>query len=114
MSDTPGELWECENCGQRAINGNAKGWTARGEERWHACERLLLGEPPKRAFRVTVADADGRALMACVRAMRRWGGDEDGIHHEAQEAYVMACKALGLPAPWGDDAPPETSPSADT
>jgi hypothetical protein len=92
------DLWECENCGQRAINGNGHGWTARGDERLHNCastpERLL----PRPAFSIDLTPVE-QALVGMVRGMRRWAADEDGVHDEAWDAYVAAHKALKLPEP---------------
>ena len=34
------ELWECDNCGARAINGKGREWTERNDERFHACADL--------------------------------------------------------------------------
>lgn len=92
------ELWECENCGGRAINGNGAGWTARGEERWHDCPKSPERLRPRPAFRVDLGTVE-QALVGLIRGMRVWGTDGDGIHDEAWGAYVAAHKALGLPEP---------------
>lgn len=91
------ELWECENCGERAINGNGRARTARDDERFHACERLTVSVA-KRAARVTMHNTEA-ALAALLVGVRRWAADEDGVPYEMWPAYVAACDALGLPRP---------------
>lgn len=95
------DLWECENCGRRAIGGRGEGWVADPEqpnERWHRCagmaERLL----PRPTVQVEL-DETGCALFDCVIGMDKWASDNDGVHHEAWDAYVAARKLLGLPPP---------------
>lgn len=107
------ELWECENCGQRAINGNGHGWTARGDERWHRCEGTAERLLPRPAFRIDLTPVE-QALVGMIRGMRRWAADEDGVHDEAWDAYVAAHKALKLPEPREsifDDARAEEQPA---
>lgn len=98
MSDV--ELWECDNCGERAINGNGPGWTARGDERFHACERLPARLSPKPASRLaitTTMTVPAASLVALLHGVNRWAADEDGVPAEMWDAYVAAHKALGLP-----------------
>lgn len=96
MNET-NELWECEECGARAINGKGDRWTA-GDGVWlHDCARTKPGLLA-RAFRVDLGTVE-QALVDLIRGMRRWGADTDGIHPDAWDAYVAAHKALGLPEP---------------
>lgn len=95
------ELWECENCGARAINGNGHGWTARGDERWHHCTRTPERLLPRPAFRLDLTPVE-QALVGVVRGVRMWAADKDGVHECAWDAYVAAHRALKLPEPKED------------
>lgn len=92
-------LWECENCGARAINGKGREWsTLPGDRRMHACPRLPSRLSPCPAVAIELAPAE-QALVAMVRGFRVWAADTDGVHEHAWDAYVYACRVLGLPEP---------------
>jgi hypothetical protein len=87
------DIWECEDCGARSIDGCGAAWTAQDDERFHACPRLPQRLSPRPASRVEL-DAAHRILLAFVRCIERsasYRGDE-GIG----EVYADACDALGL------------------
>lgn len=46
------EIWECENCGARSIDGCGAAWTTQDDERFHACPRLTPRLSPRPASRV--------------------------------------------------------------
>lgn len=93
------ELWECENCGRRAIDGIGDGWVATAvDERWHRCEGTAERLLPRPAFSIDLTPVE-QALVGMIRGMRRWAADEDGVHDEAWDAYVAAHKALKLTEP---------------
>lgn len=95
-------LWECGNCGARAINGTGREWsTLPDDRRMHACTRLPRRLSPCPAFAVDLNTVE-RALVAVVKGMRVWAADTDGVHTDAWDAYVEACNVLGLPAPKED------------
>ena len=96
------ELWECDNCGERAINGKGVGWTATRDERLHACAGLPARISPQGASRLainTTLTVPASALADLLAGVRRWAADEDGVPEEMWPAYVAACEALGLPRP---------------
>ncbi len=95
------ELWECDNCGRRAINGVGVGWRNPGDGgRRHSCDRVAPGA----SFPASLVELDDvrSALLGCVYGLRAWASDEDGVHEAAWDHYVAACKALRLPAPKED------------
>ncbi len=98
MSDV--ELWECDNCGERAINGNGPGWTSRGDERFHACgmsRGRVARQAAARVVITTTMTVPAASLVALLHGVNRWAADEDGVPAEMWDAYVAAHKALGLP-----------------
>lgn len=105
----PVDLWECENCGVRAIGGRGEGWVsdeARPGERWHRCRTLSERLAPRDACQVEM-DEVGHALFDCVLGMSAWAAAQKGIHPEAWEAYIAARAALGMsPPPIEDRAQP--------
>jgi len=102
MTKTNVELWECDNCGERAINGNGRDWTARRDERFHACAGLTGALTPQPASHLaidTTVTVPASSLVALLYGVRRWAADEDGVPEEMWDAYVAAHEALRLPRP---------------
>lgn len=99
---TPHELWECENCGARSIDGEGERWTASGESRFHACPNMPARLSPRPAERVEL-DTAHRVLLALVCGIDRWARDCDDVyqryHYGVRDAYADACVELGLPKP---------------
>ena len=96
------ELWECDNCGARAINGKGREWTERNDERFHACADLRGALTPQIASRLaitTTMTVPAAALVELLYFVRQWAADEDGVPDEMWPAYVAAHKALNLPEP---------------
>lgn len=97
MSDV--ELWECDNCGERAINGVGASWVAGDTGRWHKCARLPKFVEMRDASRVTMHNTEV-ALAGLVLAVDLFVANEGRrVPYEMRDAYVAACDALGLPRP---------------
>jgi len=96
------ELWECDNCGARSINGKGGEWAERGDERFHACAGLAGALTPQTASRLaitTTVTVPAASLVELLYGVRRWAADEDGVPDEMWPAYLAAHEALRLPRP---------------
>lgn len=112
-------MWECENCGGRALDCAGPGWGLWIDgSGWHACHRGGVRRGVKPAGLVG-ASPEEAALAATVRSLRRAVAAGGVAHPAVVEAYDAARVALRLDRPLAsradrDDAPavpPHMEPS---